>query len=139
MQHKTMPQIQATPCKLEKAAHEAAERIRAAGFAAKANNVEGSISLQVQVEPGDKRIAWNDITVHTSPHCTQITDSRVAMRTPSGFSYNSLNGMYYLSYGVRKVADALVFAHIMCGTAPIRGPRSMNEAALHELERRLGA
>lgn len=119
---------------LERAANQAAERIRAAGFVAKANNFKGSISLQVQVEPGDRRIAWHDHTVHVTPYCRQTSVERVAVTNPVGFSFNCLNGMYYLSYSVRKEADTAVFAHLMCGPHPVRGPRSMTDVALRELE-----
>lgn len=122
---------------LEQAANDAAERIRAAGFVAKAINFEGSISLQVQVEPDDKRIEWFDHEVHVTPYCTQFTHSRVAMRSPSGFSFNNLNGRFYLSHSVRTPLDAAVFAHLMCGPQPVRGPHSMSENALRELGLRL--
>lgn len=122
---------------LEKAANDAAERIRAAGFVAKAINHEGSISLQVQVDSDDKRIAWYGHDVSVTPFCAQTTDSRVAMRSPSGFSFNSLNGHFYLSHRVRRPLDAAVFAHLMCGPQPVRGPRSMNESALRDLELRV--
>lgn len=122
---------------LERAANDAAERIRAAGFVAKAINHEGSISLQVQVEPDDRRIEWYGHEVHVTPYCSQVTHSRVAMRSPSGFSFNHLNGRVYLSHSVRKPLDAAVFAHLMCGPQPVRGPRSMSENALRELGLRL--
>lgn len=119
------------------AAEEAADRIRADGFVAKAINFEGSISLQVQVEADDKRIDWYGHDVHVTPYCAQITHSRVSVRSPCGFSFNNLNGRFYLSHCVRTPLDAAVFAHLMCGPQPVRGPRSMSENALRELGLRL--